>query len=162
MSLAWALHGLLLVLCVLSIYTDITAGRVRDRFTVPALALGVILQYAIGGLDAGAHCLLRSVLGLVIAAALGFWIYNAGFIGGGTYKLVATVGAFLGFPGIFWFFAGALPPAIALLAFPDLRDRSWHLRPLHEIDLPRERWWMSIAVGVGALCAVLVAHGIGA
>jgi Flp pilus assembly protein protease CpaA len=160
MSLVWLLYGVLFALCGVCVYTDVTAGRVRDRYTVPAIAAAFLLHTAMGGLNVGEHCFLRSLLGLVVAGTAGFFIYNAGFIGGGTFKLLAAAGALLGFPGVVWFFLCGTPPAVALLWSPRLRDRSWHLRSIQEIDLPRERWFMSTAVAVGALCAVLIERGV--
>jgi len=84
-------------LCVLLVaggYTDLRWRRVPNALTLPCLAVGFVLQFAIGGF-AG---LRSSFVAAAIAFAVGFVLFMLHVIGGGDAKFVAAIGAIRG-PG---------------------------------------------------------------
>lgn len=82
--------------------TDVLRRKIYNWLTVPAIAFGLALSFGAGGLDGSAHSfgfwnhLLGSVVGLLIF----FVAYWVGGMGGGEVKLMAAVGAIMGFPFI--------------------------------------------------------------
>jgi prepilin peptidase CpaA len=89
--------------------TDVISRKVYNWLTWPAIALGLGLGYAIGGVGSSpweAHSLVSHLAGL----GLGFGLMMIGWwsraVGGGEVKLAGAVGALGGFPfmipALFW------------------------------------------------------------
>jgi prepilin peptidase CpaA len=72
---------------------DATANRIPNQLTVTGLAAALMLR-APGGLDA----VLEGLAGIGVALLVSLVLYGLRAIGGGDVKLLAAVGAFLGFP----------------------------------------------------------------
>jgi len=93
-------HCVLLALLVVSLYTDLAQGKLYNAVTLPALCLGLVLNYALGGLVEGGvfgHNLASGLLGLVAVGLLFLWPYLKGGIAAGDVKLACAVAAIGGF-----------------------------------------------------------------
>ncbi|MEW6751085.1 MAG: prepilin peptidase [Candidatus Latescibacterota bacterium] len=91
----WGTVLLLLLLLCCSL-TDLRSRRIPNLLTVPSAAAGVVF----GGLAAGSAGLWQSTLGLLLAGAVFLVPYGAGGMGAGDVKLMAAVGALVGFPHV--------------------------------------------------------------
>ncbi|MDD5225310.1 MAG: A24 family peptidase [bacterium] len=87
---------LLLALLAASGYTDIRYQKIYNALTLPALALGLILNTALGG-AAGAK---SGAVGFLVGFGIFLVIYLWGGIGGGDVKLAGAIGAIAGYPFI--------------------------------------------------------------
>ncbi|MBI3179260.1 MAG: prepilin peptidase, partial [Deltaproteobacteria bacterium] len=86
--------GLLLALCITASVTDLRSRRIPDLLTFPAMAIAITLAWVSHGL-AGT---LSSLFGLLVCGMVMGLAGLAGGMGGGDVKLMAAVGAVLGFP----------------------------------------------------------------
>jgi leader peptidase (prepilin peptidase)/N-methyltransferase len=82
--------------------TDAREMIIPDEFTLGGLVIGLL--FAIAG---GWHAVLDAVLGAAVGffglwavGALGTWAFKQDAMGGGDIKMMAMVGAFLGWPGV--------------------------------------------------------------
>lgn len=91
--LTLALSLMLVVACTV---TDIRQRRIPNRFTFPAVALGLLVSFWSHGWDG----LLSSGYGLATGFALMVIPYYVGGMGAGDVKLMAALGALIGFPAI--------------------------------------------------------------
>jgi prepilin peptidase CpaA len=80
------------VVVTIAVYTDLRFRKIPDSLTVPAAALGLILN-ALGG---GWHGLLFSSIGLVVGIAIFIIPFALRGMGGGDVKLMGALGALLG------------------------------------------------------------------
>jgi leader peptidase (prepilin peptidase) / N-methyltransferase len=91
--------------------TDARTYIIPDQFTLGGLVIGLLLSLAPGGLEP-----LQSVIGaalgfglLWLVAVVGEWVFRKPAMGGGDIKMMAMVGAFLGWQGVLLtIFLGAL------------------------------------------------------
>lgn len=86
---------------VAAVVTDLKYRRIFNAITYPAILLGLALAFAAGGVGGEwttAPGLLSALAGAVAASALFFALSLTGGIGMGDVKLMAAVGALLGFP----------------------------------------------------------------
>lgn len=93
-------HCLLLGVLVVCLYTDLARGKLYDYAVLPALVLGLLLNYVVGGFwDGGLQGtnLGGALLGAGLAGGIFLWPYLRGGLGGGDVKLMAAVGALGGF-----------------------------------------------------------------
>ncbi len=101
------LDGLLLVVLGVAVYTDVTAGKVYNWCTLPAIGLGLLINYVAGALAPaqGGPVQVQQVLGAPLLSslaglALGLGIFGTAYLlhvlGGGDVKLMAAVGAIQG------------------------------------------------------------------
>jgi len=121
--LAWgvslqALAGAILGTILLGIsVTDAKHYLIPDQYTIGGLILGVALGLA-GGVDGLLDALLGAVVGFGIrygVARIGAWVFREEAMGGGDIKMMAMVGAFLGWKGVLLtIFAGS---ALGLVFF---------------------------------------------
>jgi leader peptidase (prepilin peptidase)/N-methyltransferase len=76
---------------------DVETLRIPDRLTLPGIVLGLATQ-----LSPAAGGILGGVLGCLVGGALlyAMALLGQGGTGGGDIKLAATMGAFLGWPGV--------------------------------------------------------------
>jgi leader peptidase (prepilin peptidase)/N-methyltransferase len=91
--------------------TDARAYIIPDEFSIGGLALGVLFAL-VAGRQAFGTALLGAAVGfglLWIVAVAGEWVFKQEAMGGGDIKMMAMVGAFLGWQGtLLTMFLGAL------------------------------------------------------
>lgn len=91
--------------------TDARAYIIPDEFTWGGLALGLLFSLA-GGFSGLQHAALGAVVGfgiLWLVGTVGTWIFKEDAMGGGDVKMMAMVGAFVGWQGVLLtIFLGAL------------------------------------------------------
>jgi leader peptidase (prepilin peptidase) / N-methyltransferase len=107
-----ALRGAVLGTTLLGIaLTDARAYIIPDEFTWGGLALGLLFALG-GGVQAFGQALLGASVGfgiLWLVGAAGGWVLKQDAMGGGDIKMMAMVGAFLGWQGVLLtIFLGAL------------------------------------------------------
>ena len=81
---------------VTAVYTDVRYGRIPDWVSVPLMVLGLALGYHHAGLPG----LVRAVHGLVVGLTAFGLLALLGAMGLGDVKLVAGVGAMVGYPHV--------------------------------------------------------------
>jgi len=85
---------------VVAAYTDLAHGKVYNWCTLPAVFIGLLLAYIIGGLnEEGKVGLLQSGLGLLLGGGIFGLFFLLGAFGAADVKLAAAVGALKG-----WYF----------------------------------------------------------
>jgi prepilin peptidase CpaA len=93
-------------LVISSAYTDMTRHRVYNWITIPAILIGFGLNFAVATYGRGSADFSQSLLGFAIGFGVFFTAYIFGGVGGGDVKLMAAIGALMGFPfivsTIFW------------------------------------------------------------
>ncbi len=98
-----ALRGAIFGTTLLGIaMTDARAYIIPDEFSLGGLVLGLLLSLA-GGLHAVTAALLGAAVGfalLWVVAVLGTWAFKQDAMGGGDIKMMAMVGAFVGWKGV--------------------------------------------------------------
>jgi leader peptidase (prepilin peptidase)/N-methyltransferase len=91
--------------------TDARAYLIPDEFTWGGLVIGLLFSLA-GGLAGLGHALLGAAVGfgiLWLVGTVGTWIFKEDAMGGGDVKMMAMVGAFVGWQGVLLtIFLGAL------------------------------------------------------
>lgn len=95
--------GLTAALLLISVYTDHRSGKILNKVTFPALAIGLVLSLLFGGPGG----LLKSLLGMGLALLLFIIPFVLGMVGAGDIKLMMAVGALNGAYGpmiVFWGF----------------------------------------------------------
>ena len=107
-----ALRGAVLGTILLGIaLTDARAYLIPDEFTWGGLAFGLLFALAVGAQALG-QALLGAAVGfglLWLVGAVGGWVLKQDAMGGGDIKMMAMVGAFLGWRGVLLtIFLGAL------------------------------------------------------
>jgi prepilin peptidase CpaA len=105
----------LLAICA---YTDATQSKIFNKVTFPAMALGIVLNFAFGGTTA----LLWSLLGWAVGMGIQWVPFMLGFAKAGDVKLLAAVGALKGWAFcVFGFLYGAVAFAILILPWLAMR-----------------------------------------
>lgn len=89
--------GLTGVLAV-AVATDLHNRKIYNWLTFPAMAVGLLLSTAMGGLGGLESSLIGFFAGIVVFA-IGFFL-NAGYMGAGDVKLMGAIGLWLGWPSI--------------------------------------------------------------
>lgn len=114
----WLLNIALVWLLATCAYSDAKYSKIWNKVTFPAMALGLIFNFAFGGLTGFFWALLGWTVGMAIQ-----WIpFMLGFAKAGDVKLLAAVGALKGWAFCcFGFLYGAV--AFALLILPWLAMR---------------------------------------
>lgn len=91
--------------------TDARSYLIPDEFTWGGLAIGLLLSLA-GGLPGLGHAALGAAVGfglLWLVGTVGTWVFKEDAMGGGDVKMMAMVGAFVGWQGVLLtVFLGAL------------------------------------------------------
>jgi leader peptidase (prepilin peptidase)/N-methyltransferase len=107
-----ALSGAVFFTILLGIaMTDARTYLIPDEFTLGGLVIGLLFAVP-DGIPGLGHALLGAVVGfgvLWLVGAVGTWIFRKDAMGGGDIKMMAMVGAFLGWQGVLLtIFLGAL------------------------------------------------------
>jgi leader peptidase (prepilin peptidase)/N-methyltransferase len=83
--------------------TDARAYIIPDEFTWGGLVIGLAFSAAVGGLSGLAAAALGAAIGfggLWLVGTVGTWIFKEDAMGGGDIKMMAMVGAFVGWQGV--------------------------------------------------------------
>lgn len=131
--MTWLLSGLLLLLLVPSVVTDVTARRIPNALVFPFWLLAPLVHLAGGGVDA----MLDSLAALAMALGVGVAFWLPRWMGAGDAKLAAATGAILG-SQLVWPFLGAVGLCGLLLALSALVWRGLLGRSLR-------RYWYSFS-----------------
>jgi len=137
----WEWLSIIILAAVLAVaaVTDIRRGIVFNWLTYPAIVVGLLIAVA-QGVAAGhaGEVFLNHVVGLVFGYGILYIPYRLGGMGGGDVKLMAAVGAFLGWPAVldavFYSFLVAATLGLILMIW---RGRTW---------LVVRRMWMAVRI----------------
>ena len=91
--------SLAMLLVAAAVYTDVRWGKIFNHLTMPAIALGLVINSLTGGLDGFVHSIAGLGLGLglfLVSCLLGR------ILGGGDIKLLMAVGALQGPAFLAW------------------------------------------------------------
>lgn len=83
---------LLILLLAVCLYTDITEGKIYNKFTITAIIIALVFSLAAGGLESLKAAFLGAVVGLLIMLPP----YLLGGMGAGDVKFMAAIGAIKG------------------------------------------------------------------
>lgn len=109
------LHSIVLIIALISGYTDLRYRKIFNVITLPAMVLGIILQFSFFGL-AG---LLSALIGFLIGFGFFFLFYIFGGMGAGDVKLMGALGILLGKTDIIYviIFTGLFGLGVVLILF---------------------------------------------
>ena len=121
-SVEFFIYCLLSTSLIVVFFIDLDFMIIPDSITLPGIVLGLVVSFVPGGLD-----WLDSLIGLLVGggalwfiAVLGEWLFKKESMGGGDIKLVAMLGAFLGWQKILLIFISSafigLVVSIAVMA----------------------------------------------
>lgn len=88
----WLLDGAVIV-ALLGAWFDVISGRIPNRLTYPAMLAALIVRLGFFGW----RSLLEGILGLVLCGGVFFLLFVVHAMGGGDVKLMAAVGAWVGY-----------------------------------------------------------------
>lgn len=160
------------VLCLVTVAAgfDLARHRIPNALVYPGWALGFALGYA----TAGVAGLTSAALGFAVCFVPMFLLFLSGSLGGGDVKLMAGVGALLGFPGglnalISTILVGGFLAALILLwqgrLVPMLRDglrRAWaaatRAPPPEPLARAKDAFPFGIAIALGTYMTVASMH----
>jgi prepilin peptidase CpaA len=119
----WILNALLVGLLAVCAYTDGREGKIYNKYTFPAMLLGVALHFVFGGIEG----LKWSLLGWAVGMGIQWVPFMLGFAKAGDVKLLAAVGALKGWAFcVFGFLYGSIAFAVVILPWlarrGDLRE----------------------------------------
>jgi prepilin peptidase CpaA len=86
------LHSIVLIIALISGYTDLRYRKIFNLVTLPAMGLGLILQVVFFGFSG----LLSALLGFLIGFVFFFLFYIFGGMGAGDVKLMGALGILFG------------------------------------------------------------------
>jgi prepilin peptidase CpaA len=109
---------------IVSVYTDLAKGKIYNWCTLSAIVVGLLFNYAIGGLADGGWTganLLSSAAAVLVVFLVFAWPYFRGGIAAGDVKLILAVAAIGGFHKYFaiyaLFYSVLIGGLMALLVF---------------------------------------------
>jgi Flp pilus assembly protein protease CpaA len=88
--------AIVLGMCVIACYTDLSKGRVPNWLTFPCMIAGLLIHFIIGDWNSITFSLSESLAGLLYGGIPLVIFYFMGGLGGGDVKLFAAVGALKG------------------------------------------------------------------
>ncbi len=107
-----------IVLTLIASIIDVKTTKIPNVLTFPAAALGVILNFALVGVQAGLWALGGYLIGVAIMVLPGLLLKKSSAMGFGDAKLIAAIGAFVGWRVILvWGFFSLLYGGFALAKF---------------------------------------------
>lgn len=83
---------ILLILLVITLYTDIKENKIKNKHLLVALVLGLVISFLNGGISSFKD----SLLGIVVPFGFLFIFFAFRMIGAGDIKLFCTMGAIMG------------------------------------------------------------------
>lgn len=84
---------ILVIITVISAYTDLKENKIRNKYLLPALVLGLVIAF----IDNRFNGLIDSLKGVAIPFAILFIPYLLKLIGAGDVKLYCVIGAIMGY-----------------------------------------------------------------
>lgn len=112
------LNGTLVLLLLICSYSDAKYSKIWNKVTFPVMALGLILNFAFGGVTG----LIWSFIGWAVGMGIQWIPFMLGFAKAGDVKLLAAVGALKGWAFcVFGFLYGAIAFAILILPWLAMR-----------------------------------------
>jgi prepilin peptidase CpaA len=151
-------------------YTDWKYRRIYNKVTLPSVALGL----ALAGIANFPDGLWNALLACLLAFTLFYLLFTLGVMGGGDVKLVAAIGALVGYP-LIWdaLFYGVVAGGIYALVVLAIKGGLWKilknvawfilglllwrkmasLQSEHSIKIP-----YGLCLAVGAACAYWLKH----
>jgi prepilin peptidase CpaA len=181
-SVQLALYAVLALALVISVVTDLRSRMIYDVVTLPTAGLSLVLRFIWVGLRGSGptaqYGLLPGLVGLAVGFVLFFIMFAFGGMGGGDVKLMAAVGAALGWPIIlhavvFTALVGGLQAIIALLWDGSLLrtlanavrmlGHALHIKRVEEAQPSRKYVPYGVAIALGTCWAVVwdLTHPIG-
>jgi prepilin peptidase CpaA len=135
----WVSAGVLAAVLGLAAYADLRWCTVPNWLTYPAIVVGLGLAALMGSQEGRAgEAVANHVLGLAVGFGVLSMAYLLGGMGGGDVKLMAAVGAFLGWPSVLH----ALVYSFLVAAAVGLIVMIWQGRTL----LVLKRLWMALRI----------------
>jgi len=135
----WVSRGFLAAVLIVAAVTDLRRGTVYNWLTYPAIVVGLALGAA-GGAAAGdvGNGFMNHFLGFGFGFGVLLAAYVLGGMGGGDVKLMAAVGAILGWPGALHavFYSFVTGAAIGLIVLV------WR----GQVRLSLRRLWMAVRI----------------
>jgi prepilin peptidase CpaA len=109
------LHSIVLIIALISAYTDLRYRKIFNVITLPAMVLGFILQFSFFGFSG----LLSALIGFLIGFGFFFLFYLFGGMGAGDVKLMGALGILLGKTDIIYviIFTGLFGLGVVLILF---------------------------------------------
>lgn len=163
-----ALYVVLGIALAISAVTDVRVQLIYNVVTVPALVICLALRGLLAGFR-GENGLLLGLVGFGIAGLIFLVMYWLGGMGGGDLKLMAVVGAALGFPTalyavVFTALVGGLQAILMLLwegsfveTFANIGKKLGHALRIKRIDgdpPPPKYIPYGVAIAIGSIWAV--------
>ncbi len=96
--LKYLFYILTIIMCIIACYTDFKFSKIRNKYVLPFILIGVVLNSIIYGLDGTKS----SFLGIVIPFVIFLLFFAIRMLGGGDIKLFMAIGSLLGFPIIIY------------------------------------------------------------
>jgi prepilin peptidase CpaA len=93
----WVLYALLAVCLPIAVVTDVRSRKIYDVLTLPTLGLAVLARFVLAGWD-GPFGMAEGLVGALIGFGVFGVMSRMGGMGMGDVKLMAAVGAILGWP----------------------------------------------------------------
>ena len=90
--------ALAIVVVLVAAWSDLKHRRIPNKLTLPAIAVGLVLAVVLEGMDG----LKWSGIGFAFGFGVFLLPWLMGGMGGGDVKLMAAVGALLGWPMVLW------------------------------------------------------------
>lgn len=108
-------HSIVLVIALISAYTDLRYRKILNIVTLPAMVLGIIIQFSFFGFPG----LLSALLGFLIGFVFFFLFYIFGGMGAGDVKLMGALGILFGKSNILYVivFTGLFGLGVVVILF---------------------------------------------
>lgn len=169
-----ALYVVLGIALAISVVTDLRSRLIYNLVTIPTLVIALGLRAALvgwrgTGLENAPYGLLPGLVGFVCGGLIFYVMFLFGGMGGGDVKLMAAVGAALGFPVVlyalmFTALVGGLMAILVLLwdgslarTFVGMGKKLAHVLHIKRVDGPApERKYVpyGVAIALGSIWAV--------
>lgn len=122
-TFGWVAYGILLVFMLALVVTDLRSQRLPNAITLTMLSAGLAMNMCrgagialIGEAGSGAlNGLLFGIFGVVVAFILFVALWQLGKCGAGDVKLMAAVGAWVGYLHFFFVFASTIVAVLLIM-----------------------------------------------
>ena len=144
------LHSIVLVIALISAYTDLRYRKIFNVLTLPAMLIGLILQLSFFGLSG----LISALIGFAIGFGFFFLFYIFGGMGAGDVKLMGALGILFGKSDILYVivFTGLFGlGVVVILFFPYLYLAIKTKKPSVFLAFRKHYMPYGIAISLGAL-----------